>query len=234
MIMDENMKSIRIIDNRKCIFYEKGHIGPIVLCCGMKEQEKQAEEIWQLLTEKIENLFFIYYMAEDWNDMYSPWKAPKPFEEGYFSGEAGKTLQWIEKGLFGLISAEYGQWLQQGQIYLAGYSLAGLFSLWSVWNSSLFTGIACCSGSLWYEHLPDYAKEREVLGEKIVYLSLGDKEGKTKNPVLSQVDECTGKIESILKNSPKVSEITLEWNPGGHFKDVPQRIAAGILWLCGG
>ncbi|ERL11412.1 hypothetical protein HMPREF1248_0438 [Coriobacteriaceae bacterium BV3Ac1] len=35
-----------------------------------------------------------------------------------------------------------------GEAYISGYSLAGLFALWSLYQTDIFKGAACVSGSL--------------------------------------------------------------------------------------
>ena len=58
-----------------------------------------------------------------------------------------------------------------------------------------------------------------------VYLSLGDKELKTKNPVMARVGECINRMYDLLD-----CEKVLEWNEGNHFKDNALRTAKGLAW----
>jgi len=197
----------------------------------MKEQEKQADKIAEGLAEKEEGFLFIFYQAQAWGDDYSPWEASNPLDKAVFGGRAKNTLCFMENALYGLLNEEYGQYMRSGKPFLVGYSLAGLFCLWSFWNSALFDGVACCSGSLWYDHFVEYIRENEPKGSGAVYISLGDKEGKTKNPVLSQVNECTGNIVDVINQTASVERSTFTWNVGGHFQNVEQRISDGCLWL---
>ena len=71
-------------------------------------------------------------------------------------------------------------------------------------------------------------KEHEIKAEK-VYLSLGEKEEKTKNPVMAQVGACIRECYAHLQESGHLC--TLEWNPGGHFKDPVLRTAKALAWL---
>lgn len=225
-------KSEIYIDHRVSLIYEKGAQGPIIICCGMKEQEVQADQIANQLEENLDAFLFIYYMAENWDDDYSPWKGTNPFNKAIFGGKAINTLQWMENGLLRLLETNYASWMENGKIFLAGYSLAGLFSLWTCFQCNLFSGIACCSGSLWYENMVDFVQENELTHDMRIYMSLGDREAKTKNPVLSLVDDCTGKIECLLKEKTINSgNVFFEWNKGGHFQGSSDRIVKGILWL---
>ena len=63
-------------------------------------------------------------------------------------------------------------------------------------------------------------------GVKRVFLSLGDREKNTKNPRMATVEDNTRRILSLL--TARGVPAALEMNPGGHFNDVPQRIARGI------
>ena len=63
--------------------------------------------------------------------------------------------------------------------YIGGYSLAGLFSLWAAYQTDVFSGIAAASPSVWFPGFIEYMKEHEIKSET-VYLSLGDREEKTR------------------------------------------------------
>jgi hypothetical protein len=62
-----------------------------------------------------------------------------------------------------------------------------------------------------------------------VYLSLGDREEKTRNPVMAQVGNAIREAEAMFAEAGK--ECTLEWNKGNHFKDPDLRTAKGFAWL---
>lgn len=64
---------------------------------------------------------------------------------------------------------------------------------------------------------------------KFIYLSLGDKEKAARNPRLAAVEDCTIQAAELL--SAQGIPITFEMNCGGHFQDVPARIARGIRAL---
>ena len=67
--------------------------------------------------------------------------------------------------------------------------------------------------------------------DNYIYLSLGDKESKTKNQYMKNVKKVTERQYEILQNDSNVKEVVLEWNTGGHFSDVEKRIAKGIGWI---
>ena len=111
---------------------------------------------------------------------------------------------------------------------LGGYSLAGLFSLWSGYQTDRFEGIAGVSPSVWYPDWTSYVAERKPKAKNI-YLSLGDKEEKTKNRVMSQVGSALRTQHTLLKTQG--INTMLEWNAGNHFVDSAQRMAKGFAWL---
>ena len=111
---------------------------------------------------------------------------------------------------------------------IAGYSLAGLFALWAVYQTDLFDRAASISGSLWFDGFLEFMKHKTPKA-KFVYLSLGDKEKLAKNPRLAAVEDCTSQAAELLgtHNIP----VVFEMNCGGHFQDIPTRIARGISSL---
>ncbi len=113
-------------------------------------------------------------------------------------------------------------------VYIGGYSLAGLFALWSVYQTDLFSGAAAASPSVWFPGFTDYMK-RNPVRTKAVYLSLGDKEEKTRNQVMSQVGNAIRTAYDRLKENG--CDCVLEWNKGNHFKDSDLRTAKAFAWL---
>lgn len=63
-----------------------------------------------------------------------------------------------------------------------------------------------------------------------IYLSLGDKEEKTRNQVMAQVGDNIRHQYDVLKQNASVESCTLAWHPGNHFKDPEKRCAAGYIW----
>lgn len=114
------------------------------------------------------------------------------------------------------------------KIYLGGYSLAGLFALWAGFQTDCFSGIAAASPSVWFPHFTEYMRNNPVRTEA-VYLSLGDREERTKNPVMSRVGIAIREAETILKAAGK--DCILEWNSGNHFKEPDLRTARAFAWL---
>ena len=162
------------------------------------------------------------FMIKDWNQELTPWAAPPVFGKVPFGNGAGKTLGFITNQLLPEVQENIPH------LILGGYSLAGLFALWAGYQTDRFEGIAAASPSVWYPQWIDYASENKPLA-KSVYLSLGDKEEKAKNPVMAQVGNAIRKQHELLTEQ-KINTI-LEWNAGNHFVDSDKRMAKGFAWL---
>lgn len=164
----------------------------------------------------------VAFMIKDWNEELTPWAAPPVFGKTPFGDGAEKTLEFIT-----------GQLLPEVQkgiphLILGGYSLAGLFALWAGYQTDRFEGIAAASPSVWYPQWIDYASENKPLA-KSVYLSLGDKEEKAKNPVMAQVGNAI-RMQHELLTGQGINSI-IEWNAGNHFIDSDKRTAKGFAWV---
>lgn len=155
---------------------------------------------------------------EDWNRDLSPWEAPPVFGKEAFGGGAAETLAEFLK-LCDDKSKRY---------YIGGYSLAGLFALWAVCQTDAFAGAAAVSPSVWFPGFADYMKERGVQCGR-VYLSLGDREERTRNPVMAAVGDRIRELHAFL--SARETDCVLEWNPGNHFRDADLRTARAFAWL---
>ena len=156
--------------------------------------------------------------VDNWNTDLSPWKAPSVFGKEDFGEGAEETLA----GLLKLCSDENKTY------YIGGYSLAGLFALWAAYRTDRFTGVAAASPSMWFPGFTDYMKEHEIRTGK-VYLSLGDKEEKARNPVMATVGDKIREAHALL--SERGVRCVLEWNEGNHFKDANVRTAKAFLWV---
>lgn len=174
----------------------------------VKILQEMSEDDFHLVAVKIGN----------WNADLSPWRSPAIFGKEEFGDGAADTLEAIT----GMCTDPVKSY------YLGGYSLAGLFSLWAACQTDLFSGIAAASPSVWFPGFSDYIKERQILTHA-VYLSLGDREEKTKNPVMRTVGDCIRQTYESVKDQG--IKCTLEWNEGNHFRDVDIRCAKAFSWI---
>ena len=156
--------------------------------------------------------------VQDWNDDLSPWNAPAVFGKEGFGQGASNTLAEVLK---------YCDNKDKAYI-IGGYSLAGLFALWTAYQTDAFTAVAAASPSIWFPGFLDFMKENAIhVGS--VYLSLGDREEKVRNPVMASVGERIREAYGLLKAQDV--NTTLEWNQGNHFKDADIRTAKAFAWV---
>ena len=159
--------------------------------------------------------------VDDWNRDLSPWEAPPVFGKEGFGGKAEKTLQDLKESVLSRCG-------QADRKYIGGYSLAGLFALWAAYREDSFEGVAAASPSVWFPGFVDMAERERILAKK-VYLSLGDKEEKAKNPVMATVGDSIRRLHQIYEESNGI-ETDLEWNEGNHFREPELRMAKGFAW----
>ena len=164
-------------------------------------------------------------LVDNWNRDLSPWEAPPVFGREGFGGGAQDTLEAVLTSVVPQIRTQAGK---GAKLLLGGYSLAGLFAVWAACQTDVFRGIASASGSLWFPGFLDFMKGHPLQTEA-VYLSLGDKEEKTRNPVMRTVGDCVREAHAYL--SENGMRTVLEWNPGNHFKEPDLRMAKGFAWL---
>ena len=177
------------------------------------------ENVVNIIKEKAgDDFYFIAMKVNDWNRDLSPWNAPAVFGDEAFEGCAGEMLSSVLAEL-----DDSGK-----RYYIGGYSLAGLFALWAAYQTDKFEGVAAASPSIWFPGFVDYMRKNPIHTRK-VYLSLGDREEKTRNPVMASVGTCIRAGHEILREKGTVC--TLEWNKGNHFKEADIRTAAAFAWV---
>jgi predicted alpha/beta superfamily hydrolase len=156
--------------------------------------------------------------VSDWNHDLSPWQAPAVFGQEDFGGGAAGTLEEVLE-----ICRDPDK-----TYIIGGYSLAGLFALWAAYRTDVFAAAACASPSVWFPGFADYMEQHPILVDS-VYLSLGDREERTRNPVLSTVGDRIREAYELLRDTG--TDCVLEWNRGNHFKEPDLRTAKAFAWL---
>lgn len=171
-----------------------------------------------------ESFALLAIKVNNWNDELSPWPAPPVFGKEAFGSGAAETLEFICSVIIPALMKER----EDRVFFLGGYSLAGLFALWAAYRSDTFAGVAGGSPSAWFPGFLEYVKDNEPLTRN-VYLSLGDREDRSRNPIMAQVGSAIRDIYSRLEDEGV--NCTLEWNEGNHFRDAELRTAKGFAWL---
>lgn len=181
---------------------------------------------WQTLCPE----FTLAAISElSWNHDMSPWDAPAiAGKDTPCTGGANAYLRMLTEEMIPAVEELVpGKVLWRG---IAGYSLAGLFALYAPYRTDIFHRIASASGSFWFPGFQEYVFDNEMkAAPEAVYLSLGNKECRTRNPYLRTVQERTEKIAAYYRE--KGIDTIYELNPGNHFQDTALRMASGIAWI---
>jgi len=167
----------------------------------------------------------------DWNRALTPWPARHAFRGGEdFAGEAAVHLRKLTGETVPAVERHLGFTPRQRGI--AGYSLGGLFALYALWQSDAFALAASASGSLWYDGWLDYMREHKPQSTlRRAYISVGDREKKSRDSRLQTVEECSRAAVELLEGLG--AETRFELNGGNHFKDAPLRMARALNFIGG-
>ena len=165
----------------------------------------------------------------DWNHDMVPWDSPPAFKNAEpCTGGADDYLRLLIDEIIPTAEKEIDgvpRW--RG---VAGYSLAGLFSLYAIYRTDLFSRVGSMSGSLWFPGMKEYIFTHEPKSwPDRIYFSLGDKESKTKNPILRTVQGNTEEICAYYLR--RGIDTVFHLNHGNHFVQSVERTAAGLCWL---
>ena len=163
----------------------------------------------------------------NWADEMSPWACPPVGKgEAPCTGGADKYLSALTKSIVPAIKCKMSN--EPEEIVIGGYSLAGLFAVYSLYKTDMFSRAISASGSMWFPGFKEYT-DTHVFCKKPdrVYFSLGDTEAKTKNPMLRTVEDRTREMVESYRGFGV--DTVFEMNPGNHFKDPDIRLAKGIL-----
>lgn len=165
----------------------------------------------------------------EWNHDMVPWDSPPAFKHAEpCTGGADDYLRLLTEEIIPTAEKEIpGVPSWRG---IAGYSLAGLFALYAIYQTDLFSRVGSMSGSLWFPGMKEYIFSHESKRRPdCMYFSLGDKESKTRNLVLRSVRQNTEEIQAFYQ--ARGIDTVFQLNPGNHYDHASERTAAGIVWL---
>lgn len=214
-----------IVENKNIrIFGDADKAAPVVY---LHTFQHEGEEVWKQCA-KISTKRFILVEIDgvDWNRDMSPWTSEKLFAED--TACTGGGGEWL-RVLTSQIIPEVEKKLTVTRRFIAGYSLAGLFALWSAYHTDVFDGVISGSGSFWYPGFLEYVGSHNLMCQlSSVYLSLGDRESHVRNPILQRVEENTRWIYAHFQEQG--IPVTFDLNTGNHYMQTELRMAKGIKW----
>lgn len=230
-------KVIKVENKTITLYYDENSRSEDVPVVILNTFDEEGQEIWNEVNVFTRKEYILVTIANiDWNKEMSPWYMEKMYKneedyagkaEEYLHSLTDKIIPEIERTIHELLGKKITAYT------IVGYSLAGLFAIYSLYQTHVFKAAISCSGSLWYPDFIEYVKENEMKSypEKI-YFSLGNKEKNTKNELMAKVEENTKSIEQFF--SEKSIQTIYEENEGNHFQDVTNRVAKGIRWILEG
>lgn len=221
------------IDNKRIEIFYRGTDNkklPVILlnCYGY-----ESNEVWKgCINLKAKDFILVVISNLNWNDDMTPWECPPLYKgDSECKGYADNYLRVIEGEIIPKVKEYIINTLHKEIDYfgIAGYSLGGLFALYSAYKTDIFKRVASASGSMWYPNFAEFVMKNEI-SKNIdkIYFSLGNKEKNSKNELLQTVEDKTKEIQGYLgKNIDSI----YEENQGNHFQDGALRMAKGIKWI---
>lgn len=152
-----------------------------------------------------------------------------------YNDDGSEVYAELQKGGcpdFTLVTVSGLNWEAELSPWAAGnlFKYSEMFTVYALHKTDLFSRAASMSGSLWYPGFKDFALQNTLCkAPQHLYLSLGDKEARARNQYLKTVQQCTEELAAHYRNLG--INTCYELNPGGHYRNIISRSAAGIKWL---
>ena len=199
----------------------------LFLCCG-----PEPEELLEALRPRcpaLDTAALVFPKGVEWDRDYAPWPSDELHGRPIGGGGAALYREMVDV----LLPAVKARFDGLEHVGVVGYSLGGLFALYAASQSdSPFDRAASVSGALWYEGFADYAADAPFPRLSRAYLSLGRREaGRGRGP-MGRVSTATERVAGTLSARLGEENVCFEWNNGGHFYEIPQRISRAITWMC--
>ena len=197
-----NKTTYTVVD-LECILYSCDNVRCLLIQpVDEHDLELLDEQVKYIADEVGETFALAAFKVRDWNKELSPWEAEAVFGKQPFTGGAKETLEFVKQHFLpdALSRCGIDTNITHSNIpvIIGGYSLAALFALWCGYTSNGFAAIAAASPSVWFPSWSDFMKINDIKAGS-VYLSLGDKEEKTRNKTMAKVGDCIREQFEILK-----------------------------------
>lgn len=198
---------------------DSNKVAYIILPDGIQDDLKK----WMNYAVGLYKCSIVCIWGVDWANDLSPWIAEGiTRKDPPFRGHAAFFLKNFVKDHIKSLETELK--VTNPERTLVGVSLSGLFAVWASHNTDAFRNIISISGSLWYDGFVNWKRSNVVnQAVKRMYLSLGDKEKKVKEPRFANVQDATEEVVKCLeKEAPEVKYV-LERNVM-HFSPLIPRL----------
>lgn len=174
------------------------------------------------------SLVTITVPSDLWSSILAPWSTPAGWPQ-YVACTEGAP-QYLPVFLEKIVPQAEACLTKPGERILAGYSLGGLFALWVLFQTPMFTRIACASGSLWFPGFENWFFAHRI--KKLpacIFFSCGEVEYDTDNEYLKAEKPALDAIHAWFQKQGVPT--TLELDPGTHYQDVVKRTGLAIQWV---
>ena len=203
---------------------------PLLVQLVSERQEEDLEREAEMIAAAGMPFTLVAVPVRDWELELMPWAEPAVSKRPEVGTGAGETLRYLERGLLARDNGTQAASLRNTPpVILGGYSLAGLFALWAACQTDRFGAIVAGSPSLWAGDWPGYAAGHAMQARQ-VYLSLGDREERSRNRTFARVGDRIREEYRRLQQQLGEENTTLVWEEGGHFADPAARMARGFVW----
>ena len=186
----------------------------------------------------------VFFDCVEWARALMPWADDAVSRDAEVGRHAPDTLRFIEHTLLPWLRERFGTL----PCIIGGYSLGGLFALWTARNTDAFAAVAAASPSLWINGWGEYAAAHPILPPKAttqhstlniphsesrssaIHLSLGDREEHCRNQRMKRIGDCVRAEHTLLCQQLSPTAVTLRWHEGGHFGAEAERTAEAFAW----
>lgn len=127
--MPDLLLAAEALAERRCLVTLRNQ-PDILLLQPIDARDTLSQEMPLLVAQTTRSFLHVAFPVEAWNVDLSPWDAPPVFGREAFGHGAADTLAWLRSRLMPEVRAKYAI-SPDAPVILGGYSLAGLFSLWS-------------------------------------------------------------------------------------------------------
>ena len=218
-----------MVENKKISVYSCDKPNSPIIYLNIFD-ENEEENIYNSVKDA-ENIPFnlVFISGLNWEYDMTPWNPGTVFKDTKVCfGGADEYLKIFTNSIIPKVEKEVN--INPCWRGIVGYSLGGLFALYCLYKTNIFSRAASISGSLWFPDFKEYVflNEMNTMPE-CIYFSLGDKECRTQNVYLKSVQITTEEIEKFYKKKQIIT--TFKLNKGNHYQDVIERSADGIKWV---
>lgn len=195
-----------------------------------RESAELINKIVPFFNSQVTPFILISILPSSWEDNYSPFPAPPVKKDGKaFGGKAADYLLDMTHTLKPFIDKTYPVLSDPMHTGIAGYSLSGLCSLYSMYICPEFGRFAGISASFWFDGWTEFISAQAPVSPFRIYISLGKKEASSGGLRLENCGNAFIKTSEVFSSFG--CEFASDWNNGTHFTDITGRIVKALSYI---